>query len=124
MRRQSIGVSELPVKIIQTVARVPDFVEPMKARLVDSVRPGSWIYEIKFDGYRALALRGGNQTRILSRNQKDLGKKFPIIADSIAALDVQEVIIDDEIVALDDKGRSLGGHSDIQSFVSARTESA
>ena len=71
----------------------------MKAKLVDSVRPGSWIYEIKFDGYRALALRGGNETRILSRNQKDLGKKFPIIADSIAALDVQEVIIDGEIVA-------------------------
>ena len=54
----------------------------MKATLVDSIPTGSWLYEIKFDGYRALALRGGNQTRILSRNQKDLGKKFQIIADS------------------------------------------
>jgi bifunctional non-homologous end joining protein LigD len=77
----------------------------MKATLVDSMPPGSWIYEIKLDGYRALALRGGNQTRILSRNQKDLGKKFPIIADSIAGLDVQDAIFDGEIVALDDKGR-------------------
>ncbi len=51
-------------------------------------------------------LRGGKQTRILSRNQKDLGKKFPAIADSIAALEVQDAIIDGEIVALDDKGRS------------------
>jgi ATP-dependent DNA ligase len=91
VRRQSIGVSE-PVKITQAGVRVRDFVEPMKATLVDSMPTGSWIYEIKFDGYRALALRGRNQTRILSRNQKDLGKRFPIIADSIAALDVQEVI--------------------------------
>ena len=78
----------------------------MKATLVNSMPTGSWIYEIKFDGYRALALRGGNQTRILSRNQKDLGKKFQIIADSIAALNVQDAVIDGEIVALDDKGRS------------------
>jgi ATP-dependent DNA ligase len=41
---------------------LPAFVEPMKAKLVDSVRPGDWIYEIKFDGYRALALRGGSET--------------------------------------------------------------
>ena len=77
----------------------------MKATLVDPMPTGAWIYEIKLDGYRALALRGGNETRILSRNQKDLGKKFPAIADSIAALDVQDAIIDGEIVALDDKGR-------------------
>jgi bifunctional non-homologous end joining protein LigD len=86
-------------------APLPHFVEPMKAQLVDSIRPGDWIYEIKFDGYRALALRGGSETRILSRNQKDLGKKFTRIRDSIAALDVQDAIIDGEIVALDDRGR-------------------
>jgi ATP-dependent DNA ligase len=67
---------------------------------------GDWIYEIKFDGYRALALRGGSETRVLSRNEKDLGKKFPEINDSIAALDVQDAMIDGEIVALDEKGRS------------------
>src|ERR1700719_2085500 len=78
----------------------------MKAKLVDSMPPGDWIYEIKFDGYRALALRDGSETRLLSRNQKDLGSKFPEVKDSIAALDVQEVIIDGEIVALDEKGRS------------------
>ena len=70
----------------------------MKAQLVDSIRPGDWVYEMKFDGYRALALRGGHETRILSRNQRDLGKKFPEITDSIAGLDVQDAIIDVEIV--------------------------
>jgi bifunctional non-homologous end joining protein LigD len=78
----------------------------MKATLVNSMPTGEWLYEIKFDGYRALALRGGNQTRILSRNQIDLGKKFQLIANSIAELNVQDAVIDGEIVALDDKGRS------------------
>jgi hypothetical protein len=55
---------------------------------------GDWVYEIKFDGYRALALRGGNETRVLSRNEKDLGGKFPEVQGSIAALDVQDAIID------------------------------
>jgi bifunctional non-homologous end joining protein LigD len=89
-----------------TPERLPDFVEPMKAKLVDSMPSGDWIYEIKFDGYRALAIRGGNETRILSRNQKDLGSKFPEVKDSIAALDLQDAIIDGEMVALDEKGRS------------------
>jgi bifunctional non-homologous end joining protein LigD len=57
-------------------------------------------------GYRAMALRGGNETRVLSRNEKDFGSKFPEVKESIAALDVQDAIIDGEIVALDDKGRS------------------
>jgi hypothetical protein len=46
---------------------LPDFVEPMKAKLVESTPTG---------GYRALALRGGGETRILSRDQKDLGRKI------------------------------------------------
>ena len=78
----------------------------MQAMLVDSIRPGDWIYEIKFDGYRALALRGGNETRLLSRNEKDLGRQFPEVKDAVAALNVQDAVIDGEIVALDDKGRS------------------
>jgi bifunctional non-homologous end joining protein LigD len=102
VRRQSIGASAKPTR---AAIPLPDFVEPTKATLVDSMPPGPWLYEIKFDGYRALALRGGNQTRIVSRNQKDLGKKFRVIADSIAGLNVQEAVIDGEIVALDDKSR-------------------
>jgi bifunctional non-homologous end joining protein LigD len=78
----------------------------MKAMLVDSVRPGNWIYEIKFDGYCALALKGGGATSILSRNQKDLGNKFIEVRDSVAALDVRDAIIDGEIVAVDAQGRS------------------
>jgi bifunctional non-homologous end joining protein LigD len=48
----------------------------------------------------------GNETRTLSRNQKDLGKKFPTIAESISKLAVRDAVIDGEIVALDEQGRS------------------
>ena len=49
---------------------------------------------VKFDGYRASAIRGGPETKLLSRNQKDLGKKFHEIVEAIAALDLQDLIID------------------------------
>jgi bifunctional non-homologous end joining protein LigD len=78
----------------------------MQAKLVDSTQPGEWIYEIKLDGYRAEALRGGSETQILSRNKNYLGAKFPEVKNSVAALDVQDAVIDGEIVALDEKGRS------------------
>jgi bifunctional non-homologous end joining protein LigD len=85
---------------------LPAFVEPMKAKLTAAPPRGDWIYEIKFDGWRALALKGGSQARLLSRNQQDFGAKFPEIMESIAALDAQDAVLDGEIVALDEKGRS------------------
>jgi bifunctional non-homologous end joining protein LigD len=53
-----------------------------------------------------LALRGGRETQVLSPNEKDLGRKFTEVTDSVGALDVRDAIIDGEIVALDEKGRS------------------
>src|SRR4029077_13223462 len=78
----------------------------MKAKLAKAPSFGHWIYEIKFDGWRALALKGGNQGRLLSRNSKDLGVKFPEIMVSIVELNAHDALIDGEIVALDEKGRS------------------
>jgi len=86
----SLLTSQLVKPRSATSSQLPEFVERMKAKLVGSMPSGNWIYEIKFDGYRALAMRGGNETRILSRNQKDLGSKFPEAMNSIAALDVQD----------------------------------
>ena len=90
----------------RTSLALPKFVEPMKAKLALSAPKGGYLYEIKFDGFRALGLKGGSETRLLSRNEKDLGGKFPEVMEAIAKLDVGEVILDGEIVALDEKGRS------------------
>lgn len=93
-------------KKVSKAAPLPVFVEPMKAKLTESAPSGDWFYEIKFDGWRALALKGGSQARLLSRNEKDLGGKFPEIMEAVAELDAQDAIIDGEIVALDEAGRS------------------
>ncbi len=83
------------------------FVEPMKAKFVKSApRGGQWLYEIKFDGYRALALKSGGGVRLLSRNEKDFAGKFPQLLEAVAQLEVQDVVLDGEIVALDADGRS------------------
>lgn len=83
------------------------FIEPMKARTV-AAPPGSggWIYEIKFDGYRAMAFKQEAHVRLYSRNEKDFGEKFPEIVDAMASLQIPDTIIDGEIVALDAKGVS------------------
>jgi bifunctional non-homologous end joining protein LigD len=103
---QSKSKSEAKDNRSSTLLPLPEFVEPMKAKLVDSIPPGDWLYEIKFDGFRALALRGSSEARLVSRNQKEFGGKFAEVMDALAMLEVQDAILDGEVVALDDKGRS------------------
>jgi bifunctional non-homologous end joining protein LigD len=104
---KSPSVTRITKRPPKTNSRAVVFVEPMKARVVDSP-PGSgdWIYEIKFDGYRAIALKDSSGVRLFSRNEKDFSKKFPAIVDAVASLDADDAIIDGEIVALDAKGVS------------------
>ncbi len=84
-----------------------EFIEPMKARFVSAPPEyGDWIYEIKFDGYRAMAFKDGEVVRLLSRNEKDFAEKFPEIVEALASVDADEAIIDGEVVALDKKGVS------------------
>ena len=81
------------------------FVEPMMAKAVSSAPTGDWIYEIKFDGFRALALKHGKNVSLRSRNDKDFGARFSEIREAIAQLDAGNAILDGEIVALDARGR-------------------
>jgi bifunctional non-homologous end joining protein LigD len=47
-------------------------IEPMKALSVQALPVGKWIYEVKFDGYRALAFKNGKETRLVLAQSKDL----------------------------------------------------
>ena len=85
---------------------LPTFIEPMKAKLIDKPLPGEWIYEIKFDGFRALAFKNKSGVKLLSRNNKEFDKKFPTVGKAAALLDAESAVIDGEIVALDSKGKS------------------
>jgi bifunctional non-homologous end joining protein LigD len=85
----------------------PRFVEPMKAKLVEKPpATGDWIYELKFDGIRLIATKDKEKVSLLSRNQNDLSARFPEIVDAIKNLPANECVVDGEVVALDDEGRS------------------
>ena len=63
------------------------FVEPLAAQSVRELPRGSdWSYEIKFDGYRALAPKDRDNVRLLSRRNKDLTLAFPSVAKAIAGV--------------------------------------
>ncbi len=85
----------------------PQFVEPMKARLVDDPPThGNWLYELKFDGIRAIAIKNGTKVSLISRNGNKLDARFPEIAEAVKNLPVPDCVIDGEAVALDEEGRS------------------
>ena len=91
--------------------KLPDgkirFVEPMKSQITRELPDGKeWIYEIKFDGVRALAIKRGNQLELVSRNAKDLTQRYAPIASALRALPPKEAVLDGEIVAVDEQGRS------------------
>jgi len=93
--------------IRQLASAKPRFVEPMKAKLVEKPpSAGDWIYELKFDGIRLIAIKDGGKVSLLSRNQNELRARFPEIVDAIENLPVDECVIDGEVVALDEEGRS------------------
>lgn len=66
--------------------------------------PGSWHAEIKYDGYRAVAVLRGGEVELWSRNRKPLD--YPEIVAPLARLKCREAVLDGEVAALDAKGRS------------------
>ena len=83
------------------------FVELMKA-LTASAPPinNEWLYELKFDGFRVLAIKNGKQVELWSRNQKPLNERFPEVAKAVAKLSVTSCMLDGEVCALDAQGKS------------------
>jgi bifunctional non-homologous end joining protein LigD len=78
----------------------------MAAALVDVLPTGGeWLYEAKFDGYRALTLKDGPSVKILSRKGNDLTANYPAIKKAVAALKAKSAVVDGEIVAFDETGR-------------------
>src|SRR5258706_213034 len=85
---------------------MPARVEPMLATLAD--RPfadPNWLFEIKWDGVRALARIENGALALRSRNGIDISQRYPELASLPSALAARQAIIDGEIVALDAQGR-------------------
>ena len=86
---------------------LPAFVAPITARTALGVPTGTYRYEIKLDGFRALGLLGEQgQVELVSRNEVDFATRFPEIVEALASFPVRDAILDGEVVALAPDGRS------------------
>jgi bifunctional non-homologous end joining protein LigD len=81
--------------------------EPMLATLEDDVPSGSgWVFEVKWDGYRALAYLRGGEATLVSRNGNDLTARFAAVAKALEkAVRTPDCVLDGEVCALDGEGR-------------------
>lgn len=88
-------------------APFPENILPQMATLVSAVPEGDdWLHEIKFDGYRLLSTLNHNDVRLWTRRQNDWTHKFPGIVEVLKTLPVKTAILDGEVVAFDENGRS------------------
>jgi bifunctional non-homologous end joining protein LigD len=72
-------------------------------------KPG-WVYEEKYDGYRAVVYKQGGSVRIISRNLKDLTKQFAELAAAVAKIRAPSLILDSEIAVFDERLASHLGY--------------
>jgi bifunctional non-homologous end joining protein LigD len=81
---------------------------PMLATLADDVPTGEgWLFEVKWDGYRAIAYVRGGDVELRSRTDKDMTGRFPTVARAIqGAVRTPDCVLDGEVVAIGDDGRA------------------
>lgn len=81
----------------------PAAIEPMLAKLVDKPVEGEWLYEVKWDGFRALAYKLRDQVDLRSRNNKSFNDKFYPVFQALTEWE-QDIVVDGEIVVLNRQG--------------------
>jgi bifunctional non-homologous end joining protein LigD len=86
---------------------MPTIIHPMLATPVNQPFDGDdWLFEIKWDGYRAIAFLENGKARLVSRNQNDLTPRYPELKDLPQFVKAKTAILDGEVVALDEQGRA------------------
>src|SRR5262245_47328174 len=82
------------------------FIKPMPLLLAETLPADAehWEYQLKLDGYRAVAFKTGGQVHLRSRNDNDFGSRYSGVLRGLAGLP-PETIVDGEVVALDEDGR-------------------
>ena len=77
----------------------------MQCKPVTALPAGEkWTFEIKFDGYRRIAVKPGQEVTLFSRHKKILNKRFPSVVEALASLK-GDFVLDGDLVALDFQGR-------------------
>jgi bifunctional non-homologous end joining protein LigD len=86
---------------------MPSEIHPMLATSIDEPFDGpDWLFEIKWDGYRAVAFIENEKVRLVSRNQNELTARYPELKNLAKSVEAKTAILDGEVVALDDEGRA------------------
>ncbi len=81
------------------------FIEPMLLLRTEKLPDGpAWLHELKFDGYRAIAIKSDGKVHLRSRNDNDFNERYPGIVKGLAAMP-DDTVIDGEVVALDPEGK-------------------
>jgi ATP-dependent DNA ligase len=78
--------------------------EPMLGRLVRELPRDGYLYEPKWDGFRCIAFRDGEEVDLRSRQGRPLARYFPELVDALAALATKRFVLDGEIVAVTERG--------------------
>src|SRR5256714_5819650 len=82
------------------------FVPPMECKTVARIpESADWQYELKLDGYRAVAVKQSGELMLYSRSGNSFNADFPSVVDALEKLRPKRFVIDGEIVALDEEGR-------------------
>jgi bifunctional non-homologous end joining protein LigD len=103
--RKKSAPLEAPVRVWTKKGeqKLPEFRPVQLATLVDEIPTGdNWLFEMKFDGYRALAAIAGDQVRIYTRNANDWTTQFGSLVKPLSKLTKGSALIDGEIVAFKD----------------------
>jgi len=98
----AVVVSQPPVKRAMPTAIYPMLAESTEKPFDDK----GWLFEIKWDGYRAIAFIEGGKVRLVSRNQNELTGRYPELKNMPEYVKAKTAILDGEVVALDDEGRA------------------
>src|SRR5688500_10204264 len=87
------------------LSKMPSVIQPMLATLVDSpFSDAAWLFENKWDGFRAICFIDGGTTRFVSRRQIEMSPQYPELARVGKDIVTETAILDGEIVALDAQG--------------------
>ncbi len=102
--KQTTGKAPAATVTAGKKAAFPRKIAPMLATLVDQPfhEPG-WLYEVKWDGYRAIALLNGTKVELLSRNGKSFSDKFYPVQEALVHWN-KKMVVDGEIVVIDKNG--------------------
>jgi ATP-dependent DNA ligase len=82
-------------------------VAPMLAKPVDKIPDGDYVFEPKWDGFRSIVFRDGDEVEIGSRNERPMTRYFPELVAAVRAQLPERCVIDGEIVVPDASGRRL-----------------